>query len=103
MSATRVLFIDDLEKESTQCRESNGHDEEKPYKGISIYAITKENTLSEKYHNEIDDDECDKSGMFFDPRKFPACCVYSSLVCFFESEIIPKHSEKDSLENRDSE
>ena len=103
MSATSVLFIDDLEKESTERRKCDRDDEEKPDKRISVYTITEEDTLSQKYHHEIDDNERDKSWMFFYPREFAAASMYASFICFLKPKIIPKYGEKYCLEYSDGE
>ena len=39
MSATRVLFIDDLEKERSHSWQGNSHDEEEPDESVRIDAI----------------------------------------------------------------
>lgn len=99
MSATRVLFINNLEKEGTHSRQCYCHNQEEPYGCIRIDPVSKEYRCRQYNHSQVDDNERYKSWMGSDPRDFTATDMHTSLICFFEAEMIPEHSEKNCLEN----
>lgn len=67
MSATSVLFIDYLEKERTDSRESDSDDQEEPDERVSIDPIPEENRRRQYNHREVDSNESDKSRMSTEP------------------------------------
>ena len=101
MSATRVLFINNLEKEGTHGRQCYRDNQEKPYGCIRIDPVSKEDRCRQYNHSQVDDNERYKSWMSSDPRNLTAGNVHTSFICLFKSEMIPEHSQKNCLENSD--
>jgi len=103
MSATMVLFINYLEKECSHSWECDGDDEQKPYHCVSVDTVSEEYRCREYNHSQIDDNEDDKPWVRSNPREFTARDMDASFICLFEPEMVPEHSEENSLENSDSE
>lgn len=103
MSATRVLFIDDLEKKRSQGRECHRDNQEEPYHSIRVHPVAEEDGRREYNHRDVDGNQGYEPGMSPEPGHPPGADRNTSLVCLLESEMIPEHGQKDSTEDGDGQ